>query len=186
MSRTVLSSSSDWELANGAQDIRGFAALDAAGAQVGIVRALIADTASEIVSTIVLDTGAEVPAFDVTIGDGVVYLAGAIPGASTPGEMPEPMTHQEARRVGSAPPLDPAHQQAFRAHHAAVASAHEYEVLEAAYRYGYTAAHAPAYRNRAYPDVEAALRASYPTVQDFERDRDAIRFGFLRAQQGAQ
>ncbi len=183
MSRTFLSNTSDWELADGAQDIRGFVALDAAGAEVGTVRALIADTDAEIVSTIVLDTGDEIPAFDVTIGDGVVYLAGAIPGAATPGELPEAAHPRVARRVVPVPVVE-VHADAFRTHHAAAVSDHEYDVLDAAYRFGYGAAYDPATRNRPFADVELALRAAYPTERDFERDRDAIRFGYLRAQQG--
>ena len=183
MSRTFLSTTSDWELVDGAQDIRGFTALDAAGAPVGIVRGLVADTDAEIVSTIVLDTGDEIPAFDVTIGDGVVFLAGAIPGAATPGELPEAAHARVARRVVPVPAVE-AYADAFRAHHAATVSELEYDVLDAAYRFGYASAYDNAYRNRPFAEVEPALRAAYPTERDFERDRDAIRFGFLRAQQG--
>lgn len=99
MSRTLFSSAGDWELADGTPDIRGYVALDGAGAPVGRVESLIVDTDAEMVSAIRLDTGDEVPAFDVTIGQGVVYLAGAIPGAATVAEMPEALLHRPARRV---------------------------------------------------------------------------------------
>ena len=83
MSRLLISHTDEWELDNPAQDLRGFVALDGNGDAVGRVREMIADTDAAIISAIVLDTGAEVPTFDITVGDGVVYLVGAVPGAAT-------------------------------------------------------------------------------------------------------
>ncbi len=89
MSRTILTADSDWELENPMQDVRGFAAIDGAGHPAGTVIALVIDTTAGLVSAIMLDSGDEVPALDITIGDRVVYLAGAIPGAATVPDVPE-------------------------------------------------------------------------------------------------
>jgi hypothetical protein len=197
MSRTLFSSDSDWELADGTPDIRGYVALDGAGAAVGRVASLVVDTDAEMVSSVVLDTGDEVPAFDITIGQGVVYLAGAIPGAATAGDMPEALRHRVARRVvpvvvpevavpvAVAPVAVPApHVEDFRSHYAAQIGTpgHAYDAVDAAYQYGYAAAHAAPLRGRPYPDAEPDLRAAYPAGRDFEADREAVRYGYQRAQ----
>ena len=95
MSRLFLSDTSDWELVHPMQDVRGFVALDGTGAAVGRVAALVADTDAHVVSHVVLDSGAEVPAVNLSIGDGVVYLAGAVPGAATTTE-PDDYVHPGA------------------------------------------------------------------------------------------
>jgi hypothetical protein len=205
MSRTLFSSESDWELADGTPDIRGYVALDGAGAAVGRVASLVVDTDAEMVSSVILDTGDEVPAFDITIGRGVVYLAGAIPGAATAGEMPEALRHRIARRVVpvvvpdvavpvavapvgapvAAPvPVPATYAEDFRSHHAAQLGApgHAYDAVDAAYQYGYAAAQAAPLRDRPYPDAEPDLRAAYPAGRDFEAEREAVRYGYQRAQ----
>ncbi|HEX8386978.1 MAG TPA: hypothetical protein VF576_12385 [Rubricoccaceae bacterium] len=204
MSRTLFSSDSDWELADGTPDVRGYVALDGAGAPVGRVASLVVDTDAELVSSVILDTGDEVPAFDITIGQGVVYLAGAIPGAATAGDVPEALRHRIARRVvpvmvpevavpvasvaGVPVSVAPAavsapHVEDFRAHHAAQlgAAGRGYDAVQAAYQYGYAAAHAAPLQGRPYPDAEPALRAAYPGP-DFEADREAVQYGYHRAQ----
>ena len=93
MSRTLLTADSDWELVNDAQDIRGYPAIDAFGNRAGVVSALSIDTDAGIVSSVILDTGAEIAAFDLAIGDGVVYLAGSVPGAATVPDVPEVLVH---------------------------------------------------------------------------------------------
>lgn len=183
MSRTLLNNTGDWELVNGSQDIRGFKAIDGLGDQIGVVASLIVDTDAEIVSSIVLDSGAEIPAFDITIGDGVVYLAGAIPGAATVPEIPEALVHHRVVRREVVPvTASDAHADDFRAHHAVQQAEAGYDAIEAAYRYGYAAAHDEAHRNRAYPDAEAALRGTYPAGRDFDAEREAVRYGYDRAQ----
>ena len=74
MSHVSLADTTDWRLADDAQDIRGFDALDAAGARLGRVEHLIVDTVTETVSTVLLDTGTGIPVADLTIGDGVVHV----------------------------------------------------------------------------------------------------------------
>lgn len=204
MSRTLFSNAGDWELVNDAQDIRGFTAVDGTGAPVGLVESLIVDTDAEMVSAVRLDTGDEVPAFDITIGDGVVYLAGSIPGAATVGEIPERVAPvaipgaapRVVRRAAVVVPAPDAHAAAFQAHHATrvvpilepaapavvPVPAAGYDAVEAAYRHGYAAAHAEAHRNRAFADAEPDIRTAYPPERDYDAERDAVRYGFDRAQ----
>lgn len=106
MSRLLLTPESDWELVDGHQDVRGFDAVDARGDIVGRVAALVVDTASELVSAIVLDSGDEVPTLDVTIGDRVVYLAGAIPGSATVPGVPETLVHHRVVRRTVVPTVE--------------------------------------------------------------------------------
>ncbi len=74
MSRHLLSNTSDWQLANSEQDLRGAALVGPDGTPVGTIRDMVLDTDAERVTTLVLEDGAEVPAADITIRDGVVYL----------------------------------------------------------------------------------------------------------------
>lgn len=106
MSRILLTPESDWELVDGHQDVRGFDAVDARGDIVGRVAALVVDTDSELVSSIMLDSGDEVPTLDVTIGDRVVYLAGAIPGAATVPDVPEALVHHRVVRRTVVPTVE--------------------------------------------------------------------------------
>ena len=106
MSRLLLTPDSDWELTDSTQDVRGFAAIDARGDQVGTVAGLVVDTDSELVSAILLDSGDEVPTLDVAIGDRVVYLAGAIPGAATVPDVPEALVHHRVVRREVVPAVE--------------------------------------------------------------------------------
>lgn len=186
MSRLIISNTSDWELVDGAQDVRGFAALDGTGAAVGRVAAMIADTDAEIISAVVLDTGDEIPAFDLTIGDGVVYLAGSIPGAATATDAADFVHRGVAPRPVRVVPEADAFHADFRDHHETQAAPDgpDFAALDAAYRYGYAAAHADAHRNRTYGDAEPDLRAAYPAERDFEAEREAVRYGYRLAQHG--
>ena len=182
MSRLFISRTSDWELVDVAQDMRGFVALDGAGVPVGRVEAMIADTDAEIVSAILLDTGDEVPMFDVTLGDGVVYLAGSVPGAAT-ATRPEDVAHRGiAPRTVVVVPEPALHAADFRAHHASRESAAAFDAVEAAYHSGYAAAHAEAHRNRAFDAAEPDIRDAYPPERDFDAEREAVRYGYARAQ----
>jgi len=72
MSHVSLSDTTDWRLADDAQDIRGFDVLDAAGARLGRIVELVVDTATETVSTVLLDDGTGVSVAELTVGDGLV------------------------------------------------------------------------------------------------------------------
>ncbi len=171
MSRTLLTADSDWEIENPMQDVRGFAAVDGAGQPAGTVIALVIDTDAALVSSIVLDSGDEVPALDITIGDRVVYLAGAIPGAATVPDVPE--TLHGALRDADVPP---AAQDDFRAHHAANPTEAGYDAVAAAYRFGFAAG-----RDEAHADADAALHAGWPDAHPAERA--AAHYAYGRAQQ---
>ena len=75
MAHVSLADTDDWQLADDAPDIRGFEAVDAMGARLGRVEHLIVDTATEAVSTVLLDSGTGVPAVSLSLGDGVVTLS---------------------------------------------------------------------------------------------------------------
>lgn len=74
MPHVSLSDTDDWQLADDAQDIRGFEAVDATGVRLGRVERLIVDTSTETVSTVLLDDGTGIPVADLTLGDGVVTV----------------------------------------------------------------------------------------------------------------
>lgn len=74
MAKVELSRSSEWELENESQDVRGWDVLDGNGQRLGTVRDLIIDTEEERVSSIVLDSGIQVAAREVTLGDHVVRV----------------------------------------------------------------------------------------------------------------
>jgi sporulation protein YlmC with PRC-barrel domain len=74
MAHVNLSETTDWSLADDAQDIRGFEAVDASGTRLGRVQHLIVDTATETVSTVLLEDGTGIPVADLTLGDGVVTV----------------------------------------------------------------------------------------------------------------
>lgn len=200
MSRISLSDTGDWQLVHGSQDIRGYSVVDAAGQTVGTVASMIVDTDAELVSTLVLEDGTEVPTADVTIGENVIYLgsagaamAGTAAGASdgmAAGTVREGVTvfddgGQVVRREEAATMADfETHGDDFRTHHASTygAAGRAYDDDMTAYRYGYTAAHDDPYRNRGYMDAEADLRTGYTAGRDFDADRDAVRYGYDRAQ----
>ena len=201
MTRVSLSDTSDWQLSNDDQDIRGFEALNGAGDMIGIVDSLLVDTDAELVTTIVLDNGTEIPVADVTIGEGVVYTEGSVPGAATAGVAAAGMATDSdsvrsgvtvfddggrvvrRERVEGAGTDTDAHDADFREHHTTAfgASGRSYDDVSEAYRHGYTSAHADDNRNRSYADAEAGLRSGYPDGRDFDADREAVRYGYGRA-----
>jgi sporulation protein YlmC with PRC-barrel domain len=75
MSHVPLTDTSEWRLADDTLDIRDYEAFDAAGARLGRVAQLIVDTATETVSTVLLDDGTGVAVAELTIGDGVVTVS---------------------------------------------------------------------------------------------------------------
>ncbi len=186
MSRISLSDTGDWQLVNDGQDIRGYQVVDSNGQPVGVIASMIVDTDSELVSTLVLDTGTEVPTADVTIGENVVYLGTALAGA----EAREGVTvfddgGRVVRREDAAEMADfDTYGDDFRAHHTATygPAGRAYDDDLDAYRYGYTAAHGDPYRNRGYMDAEDELRKGYTMGNDFDADREAVRYGYDRAQ----
>ncbi|HEX9951222.1 MAG TPA: PRC-barrel domain-containing protein [Rubricoccaceae bacterium] len=72
MSHVPLSATSDWRLADDAQDIRGVDVVDATGARLGRIVELVVDTATETVSTVLLDDGTGIAVAELTVGDGLV------------------------------------------------------------------------------------------------------------------
>lgn len=190
MSRIALSDTGDWKLKFPQdQDIRGYRALDKDGNAVGVVDTMIVNTDEERVDAVVLEDGSEYPARDLSIGDGVVYLTGAAgTGTSAEGEVRVYGDSGHVVRRERVEDADyDAHADAFRTHHASTYGTvgGGYEDYEPAYRYGYETAYDDVNRNRAYLDAEDDLRTGYGSRygdRDFDADRDAIRYGYSRAQ----
>ncbi|MDT0632251.1 PRC-barrel domain-containing protein [Rubrivirga litoralis] len=190
MSRIALSDSGDWQLEfPDDQDVRGYPALDADGNRVGTVDTMIVNTDEERVDAILLDDGTEYPARDLSIGDDVVYLTTVnaadddVDGTVTVfGDSGQVLRRE---RVEDAD-FD-AHADSFRTHYGSTygTSGGAYEDYEPAYRYGYESAYDDSYKNRPYLDAEDDLRTGYGTDyadRDFDADRDAVRYGYTRAQ----
>ena len=191
MSRIALSDAGDWKLEfPDDQDIRGFRALDADGTQVGTVDTMVVNTDEERVDAILLDNGTEYPASDLSIGDGVVYLTTVH--AQGGGDVDGTVTvYGDSGKVLRRERVDEAdfdaHRDAFRTHHTSSygEAGGAYEDYEPAYRYGYESAYDESYRNRPYLDAEDDLRTGYGTDyadRDYDADRDAVRYGYTRAQ----
>lgn len=87
MSRVPLSQVADWSLVDESQDLRGRPLLDERGNALGTVVEMLVNTETSYVDAIVLDSGQEVSADDIEIGEGVVFLrhAGAGRTAATSG-----------------------------------------------------------------------------------------------------
>ena len=188
MSRIALSHTGDWKLEfPHDQDIRGYRALDEDGTQVGIVDNMIVNTDEKRVDAITLEDGTEYPAANVSIGDGVVYLTGV--DASADHVEGEVRVYGDSgtvlRRERVEDPDYDAHTDAFRTHHGSTYGEGGYEDYEPAYRYGYETAYDDQYRNRPFTDADDDLRsdylARYPD-RDYDADRDAVRYGYTRAQ----
>ena len=74
MAHLTLTDTAGWRLADDARDIRGLRVVDADGAALGRVEALVADTATEAISTVLLDDGTGVPAVALTVADDLVTV----------------------------------------------------------------------------------------------------------------
>ena len=195
MSRISLSDTGDWKLEfPDDQDVRGFRALDADGTQVGTVDNMIVNTEEERVDSIVLEDGTEYPAADISIGDGVVYLT-TVQGAPTGDVDQEVRVYGDSGQVVRREQVEDAdydaHADAFRTHYESSygTSGGSYDEYEPAYRYGFDAAHQDSNRNRNYVDAEPDLQTDYGSTyadRDYDTDRDAVRYGYTRAQHGTR
>ena len=187
MSRTALSNTGDWKLEFDDQDVRGYRAVDKDGAPVGTVDTMVVNTDEERVDAIILEDGTEYPAADISIGDGVVYLTTVETGS---GDVDETVrvygdSGTVIRREAVEDGEYDAHVDAFRAHHGASYAGTSFDDYDPAYRYGFDTAHDDDYRNRSYVDAEDDVRTGYGTAyadRDYDADRDAIRYGYTRAQ----
>ena len=74
MPRVPLSRLPDWTVLDEDQEIRGLRLADEDGTTLGLITDLIVDTEAGYVTALLLDTGTEIPADDVEIGEGIVYL----------------------------------------------------------------------------------------------------------------
>lgn len=194
MSRIALSDSGEWHLKfPDDQDVRGYDALDENGNRVGRVDTMIVNTDEKRVDAIVLEDGQEFPARSISIGDGVVYLAG-VTGAADVDEgsvtVYDDYGHVVRREEVEDADYD-AHSDAFRTHYESTygTTGGAYDDYEPAYRYGYESAYSDDYRNRAYLDAEDDLRTGYSSQysdRDYDSDRDAVRYGYTRAQHGTR
>ena len=196
MSRITLSNTGDWKLEFEDQDVRGYRAVDEDGTPIGTVDAMIINTEEERVDAIVLEDGTEYPAADISIGDDVVYVTGVHAGAAagaaatTDADVNETVrvygdSGQVVRREQVEDGDYDAHVDAFRTHHSASYEGTEFDDYDPAYRYGFDTAHDDDYRNRSYVDAEDDVRTGYGSAhadRDYDSDRDAIRYGYTRAQ----
>lgn len=207
MARFVLSDTQDWELVHDHQDIRRWPVHDADDHKVGNVTNLIADTRTELVEGIVLDSGAEVAARDVRIGDGVVYVVArdaAEAAALTSGRPYEepPVRH---RADDTAPPRTPSAEAespaaagtmsgagssfrhlepTFRSHYDANYrdTGETYETYAPAYEHGYTHGTHPDHRDRDFESLRPEMKRTYDREHGegaFERVHGAIRHAFV-------
>jgi hypothetical protein len=79
----------DYQLSHNDQDCRGWHCVNAMGIQIGTVSEMLVDEESERVIAVVLDTGVEIPASEITLLDGLVVVAEShLPAASS--AMPPP------------------------------------------------------------------------------------------------
>ena len=186
MNRIALSDTGDWALEfPDSQDVRGYRALDADGNPVGTVEAMLVNPDEERVDMILLEDGTEYPARDLSIGDGVVYLTTVTGDAVDEEVRVYSDSGKVLRREGVADADYDAHADAFKTHYASTYGTGAFEDYDDAYRYGYESAHDDSYRNRSYLDAEGDLRSGYGTRyadRDFDADRDAVRYGYTRAQ----
>ena len=90
MALVLLSRQDDYDLVHSRQDCRGLTARDTDGNVLGKVTDMVIDTEAEHVDSILLDGGAQVPAADIALRDGVVLVraaalnrSGAAPAAAT-------------------------------------------------------------------------------------------------------
>lgn len=74
MSLVALSQQDEYGLAHSEQDCRGWTVMDAAGKRLGTCTDMIVDTEAEHIDSIVLDTGATIPAAHVTLQTGTVLV----------------------------------------------------------------------------------------------------------------
>lgn len=190
MSRIALSNTGSWKLKFGDQDVRGYRALDKDGTPVGTVDTMVVNTDEKRVDAILLEDGTEYPARDLSIGDGVVYLTTL----DEDHEAAESVTVYDdyghvVEREAVADADYNAHVDAFRTHHSSTYGDTDYTDYEPAYKYGYETAYSEDYKDRSYHDAEPDLKSGYLARygdRDYDRDRDAVRYGYTRAQHGVR
>lgn len=82
MALVALSKQDDYDLTNSDQDCRGWTVTDTDGNPLGKVTDMIVDTEAEHVDSIVLDSGAQVPAANIALRNGKVLVRGAAAGGT--------------------------------------------------------------------------------------------------------
>jgi sporulation protein YlmC with PRC-barrel domain len=178
MAHISINESDDWHVEHDRQDIRGWTVQDAEGTRLGHVRDLIADTNREMVQTLVLDDGQEIPAENVHLDydDKVVVLS-------------DTGTYSEAtiKQRGDAPAEDFAGlEPAFRKHHRETYAHAEgdYGHYHPAYRLGYDYATDTQYRDRSWEDLKMEMRSDYEHKHGegtWSRVKDAVHHAFKQA-----
>lgn len=193
MSRIILSDSGDWRLRfPDDQDIRGYPVVDKFHEDTGLyVEDMVVDTDQEMVDAVILSDGSEYPARDISIGDNVVYAtADAIENGRLTSEIANYGKVTRHDRVSYDESVIVRYEPDYRTHYGSEyeASGRSYDTeLMSAYKYGTAAAYRDGLRNRSFRDAEDDLRSDYRerfANRDFDEDRQAIRFGFSRAQRG--
>lgn len=92
MALVLLSRQDDYDLVHSRQDCRGLTARDTDGDVLGKVTDMVIDTEAEHVDSIILEGGAQIPAADIALRDGVVLVRAAALNRS--GVAPAAMTRQ--------------------------------------------------------------------------------------------
>lgn len=189
MSRIALSNTGDWKLEFPEdQDVRGFRVVDKDHNDLGVrVEEMIVDTDQKMVDAVIFSDGTEYPARDLSIGDGVVYATeGAVAGTRRASDIDRfgAVTAHSGHEYNDDVIVD--YDPDYRTHYESAYDEDDrsYDDLVHAYRYGTESAYDDSYRNRAYLDAEGDLRRGYTTRyadRDYDRDRDAIRYGYNRA-----
>lgn len=193
MTRVSLSDAGDYRLVDDDQDVRGRTVVDQNGQTLGTVDSMLLDTDSELITTLVLEDGTEVPVADVTLaGDVVRYdrsgqtaapdRAGSAPeGAPVLGDGPRGTHAASGGPTGVTGALDD------EAHFASTygQSGQTFAQMQPAYDYGRTAR--STYGDRDFASSEPAMRQDYESRYGTGGDsawdnvKDAVRHGFDRA-----
>lgn len=199
MAHVLLDDTSDWELSDAAQDIRGREVRDANGTPIGTVGGMIVDTDARVVDTIVLTDGSRFRAGDVSIDDDAVYVTtyGAPVGVATRpyadghGVRPRGRPAERVEAPGGAAGFA-AYDDDFRSHYRDAYRDDddlEYDDYAPAYRAGYDFAYDDRFAGRDYAAAEADLREAYYRRHGYpmsdnlvwSRVKGAVRHAFERA-----
>jgi hypothetical protein len=140
---------------------------------------MIVDTADEKVDTLVLESGVEVPASNVAIGDDVVFLKSDLDDPEAVVEVYDDGGHLVDQEVV----YDDDTVGRFRNHHSEIygVSGGDYDDYDFAYRYGYDRAHDDDFSGVNYNDADSDLRKGFSREYPDHRYDDyghAVQYGY--------
>lgn len=83
MARVPLSQLDSWNVVDQTQEIRGLRLVDEAGRPLGLISDMIVDTDAGFVDAVLLDSGREISADDIELGNNIVYMRPASAGQAS-------------------------------------------------------------------------------------------------------